>query len=197
MLRPHNYKNFENFEIIETLLSGSPTKNIRIDSDDYFERYKQLEFLSSNERLILAKMMVKHIIYSFHPNIDEFSSDPLSYMLPPNHENIIQPEIQCHSNDWNLMIFEDDKNNKIYDFSGWPGDNQYGIIWLMTNNFIYELFTIKSGHCYVLDTLGKETFENLHPKLSKLRKIYGRKRLRIIYNSDDDGYDDNCESEDE
>lgn len=43
----------DQINIVRNLLTSNPSKSIYIGSDDYQERYKQLEFLTSFEKKLL------------------------------------------------------------------------------------------------------------------------------------------------
>ena len=114
--------NSQIFNTVEKLLLSEPTKIVKFESDDtYPERYKKLDFLNSDEMTILTQ-----IIYfgEFDGDWNELPhDDPLYFMVPESHyyDGLINDMvIRSHSDDWHLIIYEDNQGDKIFDFHGWP-----------------------------------------------------------------------------
>jgi len=177
--------------LAEKLLLSEPSKVIRIDSDNHRKRYEQLEFLSDFEKQALSEVIYFDICNGYELNWHDLPHDPLYYMSPSYDPTVDKDdvEIRCHSDDWSLIIFNDNDGNKIFDFNGWPGDNQNGVIWLIiSDQKVIKLFRNIDTHLYLYDK--EYQYGNINEIISdniqNIIKIYKKRRNRLIFPDDHD-----------
>jgi len=88
------------------------------------ERTATLKLLSP-EALIAAEFAMEHILADV---LNDGTLDhELQYYMATEDEDIgVDGELRMYSSDWRLQVLETDQGT-LYDFNGWPGDNEDGV----------------------------------------------------------------------
>jgi hypothetical protein len=169
--------------IIQSLLISQPTKIIRIDStDDYSKRYETLTFLTTEERKYITEFIFSDIIDRFGSN-ETFPVNTTLFFSCPKELNLTKDDLcrRTHSDDWCLIVFEDDEGNKIFDFCGWPGDNENGVVFLISRDKIIKIFKAQDTY---LDFCTNSS-ETMSKEQICIMKKYQKKRFQLIYDVED------------
>jgi hypothetical protein len=128
--------NLDEIKLIEKLLFSKPSNIITVSSSDPSnERVNQFAILNELEKEMLGDIMFKILEYGFKSEeLNRLPEDPLYYMA--THFEVTDDDIhfRMYSDCWSLLIYDDDKGNKIFDFNGWPGDNEHGFIWFIEHD---------------------------------------------------------------